>query len=175
MRMTSLRPVAAAAVVLAAACDDAAGPDADLLEGSQQARIAEVPAVACPRDIGSYFLCLRDGFAIDPAVDDSAFHITILLPVFERPPDPSWWLMRVHVEDEIVAEQVGRLATEGMGPGVPSIRDTVPVGWLPAEHPTVVLELILAQGDDPRFLTRIADTTFVWPGTASEPDGPALE
>ncbi len=147
----------AALGMLAVACGSPTGPE------SFGPRIVEVPALACPANVSTEADCFRQGFGIDPAVSDSAYHYTVLIPVFQNPPSPAWRLVSIWVDGELVSVNSERL-TAPVDPASRTVRDTLIVAWLPPEHGRIDIELHLAQGDDQRFPHPVADTVFTWYG-----------
>ena len=124
-------------------------------------RILEVPAVACPADTPTLDQCMRRGFEIDPAEGDSSFHFTVMIPLFQNPPDPAWRIVSIFINGELTSYDVEELDGP-IDPPTRTTQDTLIFPWFNPTHPTLTIEITMAEGADIRFIRPIADTSFLW-------------
>lgn len=142
------------------ACAESTGPE------SFGPRIVSVDAIACEITNKSLNDCLRNGFEIDPAKGDSAFHFTVMIPVFQNPPEDGWRLLTIWIDGEMSQTLPIQLATPD--PATRTVTDTVVFTWLAPAHPTIEIEISMVEGDDPRFVEPVSDTLFVWRGRKAQ-------
>lgn len=140
------------------ACSEPSGPE------SFGPRIVSLMAIACEGTTRTREQCVRDGFEIDPALGDSSFHFTLLIPVFQNPPADAWRLLTIWVNGDMTQTLPTRLGT--IKPDTRTVTDTIVFQWLPPAHPRIEIEISMVAGEDPRFVRPIADTLLVWQGTA---------
>lgn len=157
-----MRRVISAVVVLCVTgvgCSEPSGPE------SFGPRIVAVPAIACEGTTRTRAECLRNGFELDPAFGDSAFHFTMMMPVFQNPPDDAWRLLTIWVNGRMNQTLPKELGKED--PETRTVSDTIVFTWLPEAHPQVEIEISMVSGEDPRFVEPVTDTIFVWAGSAN--------
>lgn len=137
----------------------------DPLAPHERARILSVDARSCEvsrETQSSRRTCVQQSHEIDLA-DPPRGEFLFVSVRYQNVPEPAAWeVWSLWVEDDLTQSQSWLLdGTPDPATGV-VLGDTVWLGLLAPSHPTVRLQITLAEGEDQRFVRPVADTSFTW-------------